>query len=143
MELASEEQANKRSLSAEQAEDKKKLSTKEKLANASNEAMQKLETVKKIKKIKQTLRTINLISAVSIVGLIVTWAIMSVQVLVGNLGGVKEIELEGMEIGLWAILSFILLVILILVVIIIAATAYPWSVAISTIEDIGKWLSGN
>lgn len=136
------EQANKRSLASEQAEDKKKLSLKEKLVNASNET-ELAKKIEKIRKIKQTLRTINLVSAASVVGLIVTWGVMSVQVLVGNLGGVKEIELDGLEIGLWAILSIILLAILIIMVTIVAAASYPWVKIIGTIEDIGKWLSGN
>lgn len=137
-----EEQVNKRTLDSERLEAKKKLSIKEKLVNASNET-ELAQKIKKIKKIRQTLRTINISSALSVVGLIVTWLIMSVQIVVGNLLGFKEIALEGAEIVVWAVMSIILLAILIILIIVISAISYPWSGGISTIEAIGDWLAGN
>ncbi len=141
MELA-EEKANKRTLDSEQSEAKKKLSLKEKLVNASN-ATELAEKIKKIKKMRQAIRAINIASALSLIGVIVTWAIMSLQIIIGNLLGVKEIALEGTEIVVWAVMSIILLAILVILIFAISAVAYPWSAAISTIEAFGDWLTGN
>lgn len=74
---------------------------------------------------KAILRAINASFAATLVGILITWAIMSGQMFVGNLLGVKSIALEGIEIAIWAVLSFLILVCLIIIFVIIAVGMNP------------------
>lgn len=133
MDLALDEQLNSRNLAAD------KRSAQNETADKSS-AEQVAEIVDKVKDFKKVLRMINLAFAASVVGLVVTYLIMSVQIFVGNLLGVKMIALEGIEIGMYAALSFILFMLLLMILSLVAFVSDPWNTAIGTLDLISQWL---
>ncbi len=146
MELALGEQLNKRLLEEEKIEarsNQAKAESRGKLANLSSQALDQVEVVKKIKDVKKFLRIINAVFAISFAGLIVTWVIMSIQAFVGNLLGAKLIALEGLELGAYAILTFLILACLAIVFTLIAFAMNPWNLAVTTLEAGLDWIMGN
>lgn len=138
MELAIDEQLNNQALRIQQNEARKQQA-KTQVASQATDAVKK-QTVRVAK--QAVLRTINLAFAASLIGIVVTWAIMSVQIFVGNLLGVKAIALEGIELAIYAGLSFLMFIFFALIFILLSFVSDPWSVATMTLEAVGNWLTG-
>ena len=146
MALVLGEQLNKHILEVEKNEarnNQTNFSTKDKLASLRNDSLQKIEVIKKIKDVRKILRIINLAFAASFVGLVVTYFIMSVQIFVGNLLGVKTIALEGIEIGIYAVLSFLILLLVIMVIMGAMFIVGPWLKIIGFLQDALNSIIGN
>ena len=146
MALVLGEQLNKHILEVEKNEarnNQTNFSTKDKLASLRNDSLQKIEVIKKIKDVRKILRIINLAFAASFVGLVVTYFIMSVQIFVGNLLGVKTIALEGIEIGIYAALSFLILLLVIMVIMGAMFIVGPWLKIIGFLQDALNSIIGN
>ena len=146
MALVLGEQLNKHILEVEKNEarnNQTNFSTKDKLASLRNDALQQIEVVKKIKDVRKVLRIINLAFAASFVGLVVTYLIMSVQIFVGNLLGVKTIALEGIGKGIYAALSFLILLVVIMVIMGAMFIVGPWLKIISFLQDALNSIIGN
>ena len=137
MELALDEQLNSRNLSADKKEARSKMGQTQTVDTGENEAMAL------IKKYKKAMRIFNIISAVSIVGLPVALGNMLRQAFVGNLLGVKSMALESEELGVLAILFFLILACLVIIFTLIAFAINPWSVALTTLESGIDWIMGN
>ena len=138
MELALEEQLNSRALAAD------KHSARESLKDQAKDKA--IDEVKKqaVRIAKQAvLRTINIAFAATVVGILITWVIMSVQIFVGNLLGVKTIALEGIEIGIYAALSFLILLVVIMVIMGAMFIVGPWLKIISFLQDALNSIIGN
>lgn len=127
MELAWEEQLNSREFAAEQRSARAASGLKDQAKDKAVDEFKK-QAVKMGK--QAVLRIINATFAATVVGILITWAIMSVQIFVGNLLGVKTIALEGIEIGIYAALSFLILTCLIIIFIIISFALDPWQTAV-------------
>lgn len=79
-----------------------------------------------VKAAKQAiLRVINVAFAATLVGIIVTYLIMTVQLIAGNLLGIKAIKLEIWEVVIWVLLSITILFIIISFVLILVIVANP------------------
>ena len=146
MALVLGEQLNKHILEVEKNEarnNQTNFSTKDKLASLRNDALQQIEVVKKIKDVRKVLRIINLAFAASFVGLVVTYLIMSVQIFVGNLLGVKTIALEGIGKGIYAALSFLILLVVIMVIMGAMFIVGPWLKIIGFLQDALNSIIGN
>lgn len=103
------------------AQDKKQSVSEGVQAQASDQV--KKLVVKNTKRL--ILRIINVTFAVTLIGIIVTYIIMSVQFIAGNLYGAKAIALESLELILYILLSVAILVSFILIVLILAIVSDP------------------
>jgi len=124
----------------EMAEDLQKAKVKDRIKNGLKNVVsnklkqsavgQKLEKVKKAKedlnKLKTIYRIINGTTAVTLIGLLVTWAVMTGQFILGNVLKSKKIpKLDGVEAGLWALLTFVLGVALLIIFLLIYIMLNP------------------
>jgi hypothetical protein len=75
------------------------------------------------------LRVINVAFAATLVGIIVTYLIMTVQLIAGNLFGIKAIELEVWEVVIWVFLSIIILFAIVLLALVLVIVANPYETA--------------
>ncbi len=116
-EILAEELDNARAL----AQDKKQAVSEGVQAQAADQV--KKLVVKNTKRL--VLRIVNVTFAVTVVGLIVTYIIMSVQFIAGNLYGAKAIALEQLELILYILLSVAMLVSFLLIVLILAIASDP------------------
>ena len=101
-----------------------------KLSAAKQQVQQKAkkqveQVVKKAVK-KSILRIVNVSCAATIVGIIITYFIMTFQVIAGNLMGYEEIKLEPWEVLVWAFLSVIVFFVIMLILVMITLAASPW-----------------
>jgi hypothetical protein len=111
------EQLEAQNLEAQAAESDEK--------NKAESAAEKIQQIQKIaKKAQTTTRTVNFTTAASIIGLAITFIVMNVQLLAGNVFGVKWIpKLEVWEIALVGVLDFILWLIIMVIVAVISPTS--------------------
>lgn len=103
----------------------------------------KVDVMKKIavKVTKQAvLSVVKWAFAATLVGILVTWLIELVQLIVGNLFGIKSIKLEAWEIALWVFLSLFLLAIGVIFLFILEISSDPAGLIGALFESLWQWL---
>jgi hypothetical protein len=93
--------------------------------NKAEAVVEQNQQVQKIaKRAQTTARTVNFTTAASVIGLVITFITMNIQLLAGNLFGIKWIpKLEIWEIALVGVLDFILWLIIMMIIAIISPTS--------------------
>lgn len=113
---------------------------KQSLAAAQTKAVDEIKKIA-VKATKQTvLRIINVAFAATLVGILVAYAIMTFQLIVGNLFGVKSIKLSGWEIAIWVFLALFLLTIGIIFLFILEISSDPAGLIGALFESLWQWL---
>ena len=128
------EQDNRRELNIQKRGSRQIENQKKKVVDKAKQELKK-------KALKAALNKVSIGAAATIIGLIVTWLIMSVQFIFGNmLGAVKEIKLNLWEIIIYFLLSILILGSILLILTLLSVIINAVDIVLDVlIEEIKCW----